>query len=328
MSESENEIVNDTVEDQRTSEQQNEGPGRRLREAREAQSLSRESVASELRLQTRMVAALEEDDDSSMPPPAFVIGYLRSYARRLGLPADEIVRAYEQNLEGPPQEIVSRVRKSQVSSRDLPVRMVTWLIFIGLGALLVVWWLSQQPAHEEPVTEPEVATVAPETTPSAPESLASQQQAQSSERPEPAAEGDSQSPVFTESEASASGEPTLVAPNTLDSVPETQSQAAEVEAVSQPEPEPTTTATGLRLEFEADSWTQVTNADGQQLVSRVIKAGRTLRFTDKPPFRVILGYAPGVTVHYQGERFDPTPYVRRDVARFSIGASDDQNGEN
>ncbi|WP_303900796.1 RodZ domain-containing protein [Thiohalomonas denitrificans] len=319
MSESEN----DTVDEQRTSKQKTlpERPGRRLREARETRNLSREEVASELRLQTRIVAALEEDDDSSMPPSAFVVGYLRSYARRLDLPADEIVRAHEQNLEGPQPEIVPRVRKSQVSSRDLPVRMVTWLIFIGLGALLVVWWLAQQPALEEPGNSSEVATAALKATPTTPEGEAQTV----AERPESATETDAQLPVFVaESEGTASEEPDPVEPTTPEPAPEAQPQAAESEAVAQAEP----AATGLRMEFEADSWIQVTNADGQQLVSRVIKAGRTLRFTGKPPFRVILGYAPGVTIHYQGERFDHTPYMRSDVARFSIGSpGDDQGGE-
>ncbi len=309
MSESENE----TVREQLPSEEQTlpERPGRRLREAREAKNLSRENVATELRLQVRLVTALEEDDDSDLPPPAFVIGYLRSYARRLELPADEIVRAYEQNLEGHQPKIVSRVKNSQVSSRDLPVRMVTWLILLGLIALLVAWWLSQQPLQLGSTVEPEASSteLVPESTP-----VFSSRETESLPAP--------QEPTSD----TVPPEPQAPVSNAEESTPEVQPQA--VQAVSS-EPEPENVApegvsgASLRIVFEADSWTEVTDAEGQRLVYDLVKAGRTLRFVGKPPFRVFLGYAPGVTVYYQGERFDHTPYMRRDIARFSLGSSED-----
>jgi cytoskeleton protein RodZ len=38
-----------------------------------------------------------------------------------------------------------------------------------------------------------------------------------------------------------------------------------------------------------------------------------------PPFEVLLGYAPGVIVEYNGKRVDHSSYTRQDMARFRVG---------
>ena len=62
--------------------------GHRLREAREAAGLSREEVASRLKMPARIVQALENDDWDALGATIFVRGQLRSYARLLKLDLD------------------------------------------------------------------------------------------------------------------------------------------------------------------------------------------------------------------------------------------------
>ena len=61
------------------------GPGARLREAREAANISLDRIAMSLLLDPKIVEALEEDDFDRLPAPTFVRGYLRGYARVLGV---------------------------------------------------------------------------------------------------------------------------------------------------------------------------------------------------------------------------------------------------
>lgn len=68
-------------------------PGQRLREAREAQNLSREQVAHQLNQEVSTIEALEEDDYTRLPGKTYILGYLRSYARLLQLPENEIIDA-------------------------------------------------------------------------------------------------------------------------------------------------------------------------------------------------------------------------------------------
>ena len=67
------------------------GPGNMLTKARTELGMSVEDVAAELRLSPRQISALEKDDYHSLPGPTYVRGYLRNYARLLGLPESEVI---------------------------------------------------------------------------------------------------------------------------------------------------------------------------------------------------------------------------------------------
>ena len=72
------------------------GPGERLRAAREAAGLSVSEVAEELQLLQSFVRALEQNSHERIRGDTFVRGYLRNYARLLGLDPQEIVDDYLQ----------------------------------------------------------------------------------------------------------------------------------------------------------------------------------------------------------------------------------------
>lgn len=71
-------------------------PGQRLKAAREEAGMALADVAERLRLSTSIVKALEADDYERLPGAAFVKGYLRNYARLVGLPADDIANLFQQ----------------------------------------------------------------------------------------------------------------------------------------------------------------------------------------------------------------------------------------
>jgi cytoskeleton protein RodZ len=77
-----------------------EGPGERLRLGRENRGLSAAEVADALHLDRAMIAALEADDYDNLPPATFTKGYLRAYARYLGLNEDVLLASYERLGQG------------------------------------------------------------------------------------------------------------------------------------------------------------------------------------------------------------------------------------
>ena len=264
------------------------GPGQRLLAAREAAGLSREEVATRLRLRLELIRALEEDDYDALPPPAFVSGYLRSYARLLDLPVDEIVDSVPAHEE--PATIVSPVMPPrQRRSGDLPVKAVTYLVILVLLVLLAVWWSARRPA------KPLAVTAAPEvvkpggsvelTLPPAPAEQA------------PAVDSSASAPVVEQGTEENAPLPAA-----------SPSPAAEAE---------------IQLEVSADCWTEIKDATGSQVVFELLKAGSTRTVRGKAPFDVFLGYSPGVTVYYQGKVFDQSRYRRKDVARFHLGKASD-----
>jgi cytoskeletal protein RodZ len=68
--------------------------GAQLRTSREARGLSIAAVAHATRVQPRILAAIEQNDIAVVPPRPFGRGFVRAYARELGLDADAVTRDY------------------------------------------------------------------------------------------------------------------------------------------------------------------------------------------------------------------------------------------
>ncbi|MGB7932935.1 MAG: helix-turn-helix domain-containing protein, partial [Gammaproteobacteria bacterium] len=114
-------------------------PGSMLRTARIQHNLKIEQVAKELHLDTRIVTAMENDDQAALPEPIFVQGYLRSYARLLGLPADDIVSRYsaQGRPNPPPLSVIGPRRKAPML--PLPSARMTRNVILVLLAGILVW---------------------------------------------------------------------------------------------------------------------------------------------------------------------------------------------
>jgi cytoskeleton protein RodZ len=257
------------------------GPGRRLREARETAGLSREEVSTRLRLRLELIRALEEDDYAHLPPTAFVIGYLRSYARLLDLSADELLAMLDRRGEAP--VLVSQVMPPhQRHSGDWPVKLATWLIVLLLTALLVAWWFARQPLEHESVAEVPVLT--PGSTVDLPLPPAEEQTR-------------AEAPPAVVEETPVVSAPPVAAPVLLAEI--------QLEAT------------------HGECWVEIKDAGGNQVAYELLQAGMTRTVRGRAPFDVFLGNAPAVTVYYQGQVFDHTPFHRREVAKFRLGKAAD-----
>jgi Uncharacterized protein conserved in bacteria len=69
-------------------------PGQQLAQAREARGLSQTDVATRLYLRVQVIDLLETDDYDRLPQFVFVQGYLRAYAKLLGLDPEPLLSQY------------------------------------------------------------------------------------------------------------------------------------------------------------------------------------------------------------------------------------------
>ena len=302
-----------------------ESPGRRLREARTAARLSQDDVAVRLRLDRRVVDALERDDHRSLPEPTFVRGYLRSYARLLGLPAGPIVEAYDREGHTPPGLVADLSRRQEVRSSDPPVRLMTYVVVAALVTLGVLWWRYERTPEPVPLdqagTTPPTALAAPAVTgpaaapPSAPAPAPATPPAPPSA---PAA-----SPTLAATPAVAAGTAPTPPAGTGAAAPATPPGASAASAAAEPLPTAPAVPEGgpnrLVLRFKHDSWVEVYERGGKRLYFNQAKGGQVLSLSGTPPFRVILGYARDAQVEYNGALFDHAPFTSRDIARFTVG---------
>ncbi|MFQ5488681.1 MAG: RodZ domain-containing protein [Gammaproteobacteria bacterium] len=259
--------------------------GARLREAREALELSREEVALELHLSAAQITHLEDEDFARFPAAIFVSGYLRKYARLLGIPGEPLVEAFERSGAGPPS---LHADLTSGMPRPRKINVEYWagvLVGVGVIILLLVWLLTGE----------ETETTAPQAP--AQEALPLRPQAE----PPPA----------------VVAAPRAVLPEPAASQP---AAASEVEAEEPAVPAPAA-SDRLVLHFTADSWVEITDGKGRRLMFDLGKAGQTRVLDGSAPFSILLGYAPGVEIEYNGKPYDHQQHIRNNVARFKLGGA-------
>ena len=119
------------------------GLGATLRDARKRRKLSVDQLADELRLESRLVHALEEERFEEVAAPVFARGYLRQCARTLGLDADELLREYDRLTgHGDPELAVSDEAIAREAARRSAGRLrFAFLTFIPVALVAgVIWW--------------------------------------------------------------------------------------------------------------------------------------------------------------------------------------------
>lgn len=282
------------------SEQNQASVGQILHDAREAQGLTRENAAIRLRLMQRQIEAMEADDFAGLGQPVFARGFVRNYARLLGL-APEALLARMEGAPAEPATVSPLPPPSQRSWLTSP-----WLIVLLLGVLLVgavpvalYWWLNSEVEENHPVRAPAVQsrpTPAPRLAPV----------------PVPAPVPATELPVV---------EPAVSLPGAAPAkpVPASPGAPAVAPAAAGATAAPATAAKGaLHLEFGADSWTEIKDASGKMILRKLNVAGSSADVSGVPPFNLVIGNAAQAKLTYNGRPIDLTPFVDVTVARFTL----------
>ena len=79
-------------------------------------------------------------------------------------------------------------------------------------------------------------------------------------------------------------------------------------------------ASALSLRFNGDSWLEVTATDGRMLERSLVRAGGQRSYATGQVGRIMLGNAGSVNVQRNGQVQDLTPYLRANVARFTVSS--------
>lgn len=267
--------------------------GEYLKQARKKKRLSLEQIASKTRIQERHLQALESEDFADLPAKVFAKGFVRSYAKALGLDEEEALQCfletsgtfYDQSQPEQPQPHV-QVKLEAASRQSINWNfVVAALVIIAAGA---IWYgLPQQQESPIVLSEPEISSpVEPTEEPIPPLS-------------------DSQENIAPEA--------------LVDSVPTPPSSPISVPALRTPTPPITTpvepipltspnppaveiTADGSHiLEIEATQLTWVVvQSDKQAPNEALLQPGQRTTWKANEQFLITLGNAAGVVIRLNG----------------------------
>lgn len=165
------------------SEISQKGFGAILRRRREELKLSLDDVAASTRIRKTYIHALEEENLSVLPGAVYSIGFLRIYARQLGLSAESLISSLETEARGDDQGASLTTGSAQPSSAKSRKRTSGWLWLLLLlllsGIAAAIYFVlmpelpvaSKPPVAVAPLVEnqpvPAVATVQPQAVPPA-----------------------------------------------------------------------------------------------------------------------------------------------------------------
>jgi cytoskeletal protein RodZ len=79
--------------------------GERFRAARESRGLSLSDVAEQIRIRSLYLAAIEEENWNAIGAPVYIRGFLRTYARFLGIDPEEAVAAFNRTRPAAPSVV-------------------------------------------------------------------------------------------------------------------------------------------------------------------------------------------------------------------------------
>jgi cytoskeleton protein RodZ len=132
-------------------------PGALLRAGREKAGLSIEQVAEKLHLLQSVVNQLEKDCYDRIRGDTFVRGYMRNYARLLGIDANEVIGRYKNRPENVrPDARFSRRREGWHGSSGAGGMGVV-AVLLALSAVFLLW--NRSPVAEAADSETGAITV-------------------------------------------------------------------------------------------------------------------------------------------------------------------------
>ncbi len=164
------------------------GLGIWLRRARETRQITLEEAEQQLRIRKRYLQALENGDYDALPGPVQARGFLRNYARFLGLPVEEALARYEADISGRP--VQPRLGEQQAPAPDRPsffappstaeeetkrkptfspilllslLGIAVFFALIALAGLIYLRFFSTRTAAPYPTPQPTATVVAPTT---------------------------------------------------------------------------------------------------------------------------------------------------------------------
>ncbi len=146
-----------------------------LAAARREQGLTVEQMAAKLRVEARLLEALEEDRFEALPAPVFIKGYLRHLASRFGLEYDDLLHRYAVQTDAKDAPVTYSEPISEDNRLVVPLIVGALVLVLGIPAFWFTWvsrdTLSEivSPGEEAPESPPEQVESVPEVAAPFPE---------------------------------------------------------------------------------------------------------------------------------------------------------------
>lgn len=327
--------------------------GEVLHAAREEKNISIAQVSETLKLTIEKIEEIEQSDIDHLPPAAFTCGYLRLFARQVGVNEEHVIELYYQATGEEPDLVPGATSEipTQASSQHVGMRLASLAIIILIVVLTLLWWQDNSvddnnvseslPALNQ--TENAEATLPSMSDDNADVSLS--KSVDDNDESVNEAVPDSSKDEIVELQQNKSDQ-TQIESQVVNSEPagnedmaqneepadepanqELQEQEDDsedrrqeiIELARKATPVAEVGVDTIQLNALDDCWIEISDANDQLLYFSLLKEGEEMHLSGQEPFKVFLGKAQAVQIRINDLPYDVSAYVRSNqVARFTM----------
>lgn len=315
-------------------ESADKGFGNAFKEAREAMGLSQREVAEELKLAWKSIEDLEDENFESLPPYVFVRGYVKTYSKLVSLDSEVMATQLASLYKKDDHDRIDKEQKESSKSMSplATIRLPQILVGSGIFFVLViaVILINSEPekkildANDEPsdgLLEDSRAAAELDTADSTEKEEVTIPPKSDFELSTEAAVSDSFVENVTTSIDGGSSIDVARSDNDQREISSTQIEVltpSETPFIDIGE-EGQEGQDTLEVEFSDDCWYEIGDTNENVLTADLGRSGEVRRFRGDAPFKIKLGYAPGVTIRFNGGAVELAPYTRNNIAVFRLG---------
>ena len=286
--------------------------GEKLKLEREKHKITLEQISNSTKIGTRMLQALEEDRFNQLPGGIFNKGFVRAYARFVGLDEDQMVADYlEASGDAPPvsteiaaqedgaRENAENLRRLE-ASEDYPGRHLPWGLFAAVLlviALALSLWSHRRREQARQSVRPAPTAAATQLSGEGSRGASGDESGAGSPSPASPATGSptAGSTPSVQRASASSGKASSAAPKIpQDLAPQNLSAAS---------PAATPGEFTVLIQTREESWISIT-ADGKSAPSELLATGSQRTIRGRKEVIVKVGNAGGVDFHFNGKKLD------------------------
>jgi cytoskeleton protein RodZ len=276
-------------------------PGDLLRYERKQKGMTLELVSRQSRIAPSVLEAIESGETEEIPS-VYLKGYIRNYARFLGVNLSGIENHMEHVKGAEPEVRTVFTVNTNRSKAEKWLKASSYMAASALIATLAWQFTHQAVRFSQGDSQLTSATAAPVES--------------SGVQGQESAEG--LRPANTHLNASIASMELIGTDRELAGDSPAEQAWAAISGNADPAGESSPALHQLTITTSADTWVEISDAAGEQLELDLIRAGRSRNYQGQAPFDVMIGRASAVALSMDGTDVNLGPHTRGNVARMTL----------
>ena len=306
-------MENNTPENNEASET----VGEILHNKRKEIGLSLDEITEKLNLDSNLIELLENNDYEKFKVETYLKGYLRAYAKLLGIDGDRIIKLYkESNPEKEPEILPDVKPKNQKNSGDRSVKLFSYILGLSIALSMLIWYQKNIMIKPD-VNENYIGNIELNKNNEINGVDTSYKIIIHSDYWQWPI--DNISERYRESGSNDQSK-SLKNEKIQDELKEDVIQEQALETEESPVYETQQSSDTIVLDLRGDSWVEVYDREGNRLFLDLARGGKNYIINGNSPFDILLGAANEVSVEFNGSIVNIEPYTRYGIARFTLPA--------